>query len=745
MGEAIQRMRNNQIHFEPGFDGEFGRITIFNQDERQSLSGQQTLFIGSTIAHQPKTSTLRMSARPSASIKPPKMALHQPVQHRLDHGITLNCEQLSVVEHGSGPMIVTAGPGTGKTHTIAHRMARLIQHQQTSPHNILAVTFTNKAAKEMQDRLERLLGDKAGPIWVDTFHGLGLRLLRSAKDHPEVRIIDDPYRQALAADSIELARSDGYATDHSAKWMLEKIVSAKQLLIGPQDDMGAVLSNGEEPHFPKVYQHFQALMENHGLMDFEDLIFKGVRYLTEKPLKRRQFQERFLHIFVDEFQDINHGQYQLLRCLASPNANLCVIGDPDQAIYGFRGSDIVYFKHFKKDFPNAKTIHLLRNYRSTETILKSSFQMIQAKKEADSKSRPRTHSTICGYEKVSFLSASSAQAEAVQIGRVIEGLSGGTGYHSLDFGKVDQGNTQYSFADFAILTRTSDQGRFIGKTLMDAGIPCQIPNRNIWQNDDHVSKLMAVLRVLTDQGSFADFTLLNTIFKPTVGQETLNLFKRWAYAKQMGFSQACAAAKTFPIPGMTTIRQKRLVSLILTFNGLRRAVADGKSVATIVMDIIEGSSLATEPPTKTLSRFIEAAQRYQGPIRSWLRELALNKDVDYYHPRAEKVALLTMHAAKGLEIPVVFIAGCEDGLIPYSHPGRNKAGSDTEEERRLFYVAMTRAKERLIFSWSAKRILLGRPRQRTLSPFVDSIARELTERLIAGGSKPGPRQMSLFE
>jgi superfamily I DNA/RNA helicase len=314
----------------------------------------------------------------------------------------------------------------------------------------------------------------------------------------------------------------------------------------------------------------------------------------------------------------------------------------------------------------------------------------------------------------------------------------------VDFGKTDQWQAQYSFADFAVLSRTLDQGRNIGKVLMDAGIPCQIPDRKYWIKDDTVPKLMAALRFLTDQGTFADFALLTTIFKPTVGKETLIQFKRWAYAKHMSLHQACAAARAFPIPQMATIRQKRLVSLIRFLNDIRKAEDSGKRPATVIKKIIDGSSLSMETDSKALPRFIEAAERYQGPVRTWLWQLVLNMDVDYYYPGAEKVALLTMHASKGLEFPVVFIAGCEEGLIPYSHPGQNKADRDTEEERRLFYVAMTRAKERLIFSWSKQRTVLGRSRQRTLSPFVESIERKLKENLVVEGGKPAQRQLSLF-
>jgi superfamily I DNA/RNA helicase len=304
---------------------------------------------------------------------------------------------------------------------------------------------------------------------------------------------------------------------------------------------------------------------------------------------------------------------------------------------------------------------------------------------------------------------------------------------------VDAQDNPSGFSDFAILFRTAEQGRFIQKMLTKAGIPCQLANRQSWLQKGSVAKLVAVLRILTDQGSFADLSHLNDVLNPSISKETQTLFKKWAYTRKLTLSQAFNAAVRLPIPDMSAARQQRLVALIRSLEDLKTS-SKTDSIVDAASRIIGRTFLSRATDSEKLRRFIELAETYQN--RDFLSELALNKDVDFYWPGAEKVALMTMHASKGLEFSTVFIAGCEADLIPYCHPGQ--PSSDLDEERRLFYVAMTRAKARLFLSWSAKRTVLGRNRNRRLSPFVESIAGRFKEKLVENQPKTAQRQLSLF-
>lgn len=748
LGEAIERMRNDRVHFEPGYDGEYGRVSIFSDAERLDLCGQQTLFGGLSMETSKKTLPAEKEKKTPVLFKEAPLPFDPPSFSQTDPMASLNPEQQAVVDHAHGPMIVSAGPGTGKTHTITCRMANLVEKKGVDPEAILAVTFTNKAAAEMKHRLTSMLGNQADSAWVVTFHGLCLRLLQENNTDEPIMVTDDPVRKSLMADVIDQMKLNGFNAGFSVESALAKIVSAKQLLMAPEDisiEKEAVDFVPEEKcsAFQRLYQHYQDVLKSQGMVDFEDLIFRCVRRMETDVDYCEQLQYRFRYIFVDEFQDINHGQYRLMRLLAPENANLCVIGDPDQAIYGFRGSDVLYFKRFGDDYPDTKTIRLSRNYRSTETILKTSSQVIRAggsSSSGDVRTYSRIYSKINGFEKITIINAPSAKSEAVQIGRIIEQMVGGTGFHSMDFGTVDNEHPQHSFADFAVLFRTGEQGRFIEEILAKAGIPCQLANRRSWMQHGSVARLLALMRVFSDQGTFSDLNLIHDVFRPAMGKDIMNRFKSWAYDKQMTLAQAFAAAVRFPIPGLSIAQQERLVGLIRSVNELKQAI-DGLSVGEAASRMIEKTRLSKEDDDQALAQFFFLAADHQN-ITSFLLALALNKDTDLFRKGVEKVALLTMHAAKGLEFPMVFIAGCEADLIPYRHPGRTL--TDEEEERRLFYVAMTRAKDRLFLTWSAKRNVMGRTLERRLSPFVQSVEQRLKENMAQYHRKNVQQQLSLF-
>lgn len=754
LDEAIVRMREGRVIFKPGYDGEFGKVSIFDPSEREILQGQQCLFdppvqkqAGKKIAEKKVPVKIKKrypSVQPTdkneKSSVPVLFSDPQPA------GFQLNTEQQAAVDHTGGPLLICAGPGTGKTRTITCRMAALIKNSAVEPAGILAVTFTNKAAQEMRRRLETMLPPATQLPLVATFHGFCRQLLKERYDGQAGAIVDEAGRRTIICDAVEMAQSTGLSIDLSTEKVMDLILQAKQQLIGPTDDLSFVSQAAIRSQLGEIYARYQNLLNFQDLFDFEDLLFRIVKILEEDKSWQNRIQKRFSHIFVDEFQDINDAQYRLLRAMAPPKAKVCVIGDPDQAIYGFRGSNVGYFKQFVKDYKKTRVIQLTRNYRSTETILTSSYQVIKDHQVKLLKGgQERTYSYIKeGWRSISVLEAPSARAEVVTIGRTIEQMVGGTGFHSIDFDKLDPdgSETQSGFADFAVLCRTGDQVQAITRQLTGAGIPCQMVSRRVLQKPA-VAKLLAVFRVVTLQGAYTDVNLLTDLGAPGISKETLGIFKQWAYKRQLPLATALHSANRLPIPNMSNARQQRLVAFIRLLERLRHACEDLTAADTITHLVME-TTLSSKVERDELDRLKELALSFGKDKKAFSAALAIDRDTDLYQPGVEKVSVMTLHAAKGLEFPVVFVAGCEDNLLPYRRPGKEII--DVEEERRLFYVGMTRARRRLFLTWARKRTLYGQTRTQHLSPFVNDIDQGLRthKSFQCKPQKPRQEQLSLF-
>jgi superfamily I DNA/RNA helicase len=342
------------------------------------------------------------------------------------------------------------------------------------------------------------------------------------------------------------------------------------------------------------------------------------------------------------------------------------------------------------------------------------------------------------------METASSKAEAVAIGRTIEKMVGGIGFHSLDFDKLDDQTTteDRSFDDFAVLCRTGEQAQFIAQTLVAAGIPCQEASRRM-VHEKIVAKLLAALKVVKGVGTYADFSRLMDLGRSPISRETLDAFKFWAYAKQLPLTTALHAVNRFPIPGLNSKRQQRLSALVRLLETLRRRTAEMSLPRTLAC-IVEQTRLSRQLEPQDLKALMALAEPFHDQADAFAAALALRKDTDYYHACIEKVAVMTLHAAKGLEFPTVFVAGCEDGLIPYRRPNRDEV--DLDEERRLFYVGMTRARERLILSWARKRTRFGKTVQTQISPFLADIEPKLLEYQTPQSisNKPNQRQLSLF-
>jgi DNA helicase-2/ATP-dependent DNA helicase PcrA len=739
LGEAIRRIRNKEIEVLPGYDGEYGQVLIFRANERERLTGQKALFsIPSPPPIQPEAVKKRVAAFQNPLSLAPAEKTPAPFGVSADTPAAtpvidqLNAEQRRAVNHPGGPLLIIAGPGTGKTRTLTHRIAHLIKETGVSPDHILAVTFTNKAAAEMRARLKHLMGNPPSLPQVATFHSFCFRILNDQKIKPS-GIVDEAHRRALIAEAIKRYGAGDTAIALKPRQILHGIIAAKQQILGP-DEFARRHPDSGDPEggaIAGVYRIYQQLLSIQGFCDFEDLIFNIVRLLESNSNQSRRYQKKYQHIFVDEYQDLNQAQYRIIRALAPDRAavnNLCVIGDPDQSIYGFRGSDTAYFKRFIDDYPGTRVIRLTRNYRSTQTILSASFQVIEDYR-LDSDEGGRTYSQIDGVKAISILELSSEKAEAETISRMITRQIGGTGFHSIDTGTVTDANLTQprSYSDFAVLYRTHAQHHTLADAFDRHGIPFQVASREKALNQPGMPELISFLKVIAGVGGFFDLDNIVQLAIPGFGLGALGQFKDWCLQNRFALREGLNKALRFPVPGLQAAKQQLLndfSSQIDQFNMEMSALPVADRLHYLEQNTRLSRMLNKDAVIReAVAGLVEFARQFNFDIAEFLAAVALHTDTDVYTHRVEKVSLMTLHAAKGLEFPVVFIAGCEQGFIPFKLNDREPA--DRAEERRLFYVAMTRAMERLYLTRTQKRRIYGQIEPRALSPFVADIENQL--------------------
>jgi ATP-dependent DNA helicase UvrD/PcrA len=738
LAEAIRRMRQKKVNIIPGYDGEYGRIKIFNFDEREQLLGQKILFsvpqrnVPTEEAAMQSNAPLQRTLVVESEKPSPKKQLNLFNTHEsIDIFSQLNDEQRRAVEYPGGPLLIVAGPGTGKTRTLTHRIAFLMMKKKVAGNRILAVTFTNKAAQEMRVRLKDLMGNTQSLPLVATFHSFCYRILNEQNDNPK-DIIDDHQRSILVAEALKHIKTKGCQVSLKPKQVLEHIIAAKQQILDP-DEIGKMnISGFNNTIFSDIYKTYQNMLSIQNLYDYEDLIFYVVRQLETDENFCKKYQKKFQHIFVDEYQDLNQAQYRIIRALAPANdsvKDLCVIGDPDQAIYGFRGSDVKYFNRFIRDYPDTGVINLTRNYRSTKTILNASFQVI--KKQRQQSSDVRTFSQIDGAITISIIESSTDKTEAQTIAGIIEQQIGGTGYHSIDIGNAIDANHAFSrsYSDFAVLYRTNEQHRVFEQVFERFGIPFQIASRENALNQKGLPEIISLLKVIESRGGFLDYEIINPLVMSAIGKKPMDIFKDWCYQNRFTIPLGLLKAARFPIPGLKSSRQQMLNDFSRHLSKYKDNMF-GLSVAEKLLYLEKNTKLygVLNNDVKIKEAFIhlvEVAENFGTDLIGFLSAIALHTDTDTYTQQAEKVSLLTMHAAKGLEFPVVFITGCEENLIPFNRPNSEQA--DIEEERRLFYVAMTRAKDRLYLTRAKKRRRYGKLEDRALSSFVADIEKRLIQ------------------
>jgi uncharacterized protein (TIGR00375 family) len=757
--EAVERMRRQEINVIPGFDGQYGRVQIFKDHERAKLMGQQSLF--KDAMPQPPKPENEIPPRvghglQKKSIDSRNQKSNKDKDEKLETGPDIlfsqpNDHQRQAVEHPDGRLLIVAGPGTGKTRTLTMRIAHLMMNKDVSPDNILAVTFTRKAAREMQQRLRAILGDARKCPLVATFHSLCFKILSDLKNGEPQFIVDEDERNVLIREAIKLTRDHGVTVSQKPQKLLELIIAAKQQILSPDDLTEPDNVTADARMLAEVYHSYQNLLSIQGLNDYEDLIFKVVQLLETDSRIRQKYSDRFQHIFVDEYQDLNHGQYRIIRALAPPGAssrNLCVIGDPDQAIYGFRGADVSYFTRFADDYPDTAVIQLTRNYRSTETILDASFQVIQDHRlHAD---EARTYSEKDGVKTIHILELAGPKAEARAIADVIAQLVGGTGFHSIDTGQVDDANlaSVRSYVDFAVLVRTHQQIKIIAEEFELAGVPFQIASRQNSLKSWGLPELISLLKVMHSHGSDVDLHNSMQLFSVGINKKAADHFKSWCFSKKLSQLQGLDKAKRFPVPDLSRSQQQKLIDFKEKLEDIKNRIGD-MMVAEQLQYLSRLPQLSALVNTESQSRqafnnLLTLSKDYGDNIAEFLASAALDTDTDAYLPRAEKVSVMTMHAAKGLEFPVVFIAGCENDFIPL-----NRQGADPAEERRLFYVAMTRAMERLYLTRAKKRSVYGELLTRSPSPFLNDIESRLkkddaSQRKKKKQKEANQKQLKLF-
>ncbi len=620
--------------------------------------------------------------------------------------------------------MIVAGPGTGKTRTLTHRIAALITGQGVTPEAVLAITFTNKAAGEMSTRLTDLLGDElAGRITINTFHALGAQLLRefheaAGLDANFVILSDDEPLSLLRGALPELG-------EQAARRWLGAISTAKNRL----EPLAAPDESQAGPDLLVVWDAYHAALSAAHAVDFDDLVGLSLRLLAEHEAIRKTLHARYHWISVDEYQDVNEAQVRFLRLLSEGGANLCVIGDPDQAIYGFRGADHRYFLQFTEEYPHAAIHYLSRNYRSSQAILRAAQQVIAQNADREAL---ELWSDFVTSTKLAIHHAPTDKAEAEFVVHQIERMVGGTSYFSLDSGRVDDDGRNLAFGDFAVLYRTRGQARLLQEAFERSGMPFQTAGEMPLFAHADVRLLLAPLWLMQQARSAVHWSLLlnagDERFSPTEIAHLLTI------AEEAGAPLHAMAGEAAIMAGLNGPQRQRLATAATLLNDLaaQQALPLPERLASVAATLAAHDLTLID--ADRLARVQRRAALDGDDTTAFLTGATLEQEADAHDARADRVALMTLHAAKGLEFPVVFMVGCEEGLLPYIRAGQD-ADTDIAEERRLFYVGMTRAQEKLVLTNAQRRLLYGQMLEQPVSRFVADI-----ESSLLALEKPTPRK-----
>ena len=641
----------------------------------------------------------------------------------------LNKEQQQAVQHTEGPLLILAGAGSGKTKVLTVRIAHLLA-QGVNPYEILAITFTNKAAKEMKSRVEGLVGDVANRIWLSTFHSFCAKFLRFELDNflgynSNFTIYDTSDSQAVIKAALKALNLDDKYYPVGA--MIAAISDAKNKLLFASD-FRKQARDFYQQKVADVYEYYERELRKNNALDFDDLLLVAVKLLQSNAAVLDKYSKRFRYVMIDEYQDTNHAQYLLAKLLASHWKNIAVVGDADQSIYAWRGADIQNILDFEKDYPNCTFIKLEQNYRSTKIILDAANAVIE-----NNEGRPKKNLWTDKTEgtKIQHFTAQSEHEEAAFIGDTIAKKHD---IHGVSYG------------DMAILYRTNAQSRVLEEALIKRALPYTMVGGTKFYDRKEIKDVLAYLRVLYNP--FDDLSLLRIINVPKRSIGATTVAKLQDYARANGTSLFMTLTQLHlvdTIKGKTKEKLEEFGILIFTLV----AEMEDKTVLDILEAILDRTGYlaqleeSTDPQdqarAENIGELLSVAKDFQdtnptGTVEDFLEQVALVNDVDSFEQEESKVTLMTLHAAKGLEFPIVFLGGLEEGLFPHSRTLMNP--EEIEEERRLAYVGITRAEKELYISNATTRTVFGRTSSYLPSRFIDEIPEELVDGLRAKRKVP---------
>ena len=641
----------------------------------------------------------------------------------------LNKEQQQAVQHTEGPLLILAGAGSGKTKVLTVRVAYLLA-QGVNPYEILAITFTNKAAKEMKSRVEGLVGDVANRIWLSTFHSFCAKFLRFEIDsflgyNSNFTIYDTSDSQAVIKAALKALNLDDKYYPVGA--MIAAISDAKNKLLFASD-FRKQARDFYQQKVADVYEYYERELRKNNALDFDDLLLVAVKLLQSNATVLDKYSHRFRYVMIDEYQDTNHAQYLLARLLASHWKNIAVVGDADQSIYAWRGADIQNILDFEKDYPNCTSIKLEQNYRSTKIILDAANAVID-----NNEGRPEKNLWTDKIEgaKIQHFTAQSEHEEAAFIGDTIAKKHD---IHDVPYG------------DMAILYRTNAQSRVLEEALIKRALPYTMVGGTKFYDRKEIKDVLAYLRVLYNP--FDDLSLLRIINVPKRSIGATTVAKLQDYAREKGTSLFMTLTQLHLIDSIKGKTKEKLEEFGILIFTLVSEMED-KTVLDILESILDRTGYlaqleeSTDPQdqarAENIGELLSVAKDFQdtnpsGTVEDFLEQVALVNDVDSFEQEEAKVTLMTLHAAKGLEFPIVFLCGLEEGLFPHSRTLMNP--EEIEEERRLAYVGITRAEKELYISNATTRTVFGRTSSYLPSRFIDEIPEELVDGLRAKRKVP---------
>lgn len=635
---------------------------------------------------------------------------------------TLNAEQREAVFHTEGPLLILAGAGSGKTRVLTHRIAYLIEEKGINPWNILAITFTNKAAGEMRERVDDIVGFGSESIWVSTFHSTCVRILRRHIDRlgydNNFTIYDSDDQKTLMKDVCKLLQID--TKTYRERTILSAISSAKDELVTPEEYELNAYGDFSKKKIAEAYKEYERQLKANNALDFDDLLVKTVQLFQTQPEILEYYQDRFRYIMVDEYQDTNTVQFKLISLLAAKYKNLCVVGDDDQSIYKFRGANIQNILSFEKEFEHTKVIKLEQNYRSTSTILDAANAVI--KNNVGRKAKSLWTENGEG-EKIQFRQFDTAYDEAEYIvGDIRE--------------RVDNGKAAY--CDHAVLYRTNAQSRLFEEKMITANIPYKIVGGVNFYARKEIKDLLAYLKTIDNGKDDLAVRRIINVPKRGIGLTTVNRITEAAQQRGISFYEALCSADLVPGLGRSISKLESFAAMIEYF----RKEAEHLSITELMKEILtetgyveelkaEGEEEA-EVRLQNIDEFLNKIAAYEESceeelptLSGFLEEVALVADIDSLDEESDYVVLMTLHSAKGLEFPYVYLAGMEDGIFPSYMTITADDPTEIEEERRLCYVGITRAKKELAMTCARRRMIRGETQYNKMSRFLKEVPPQL--------------------